>query len=105
MAHIGQTGHGYSWFVLNKAIMDKEFIFSGSEQNPDLTDKEFKKLAGKLGPGTHVAVKAFMDNGINWVVEDNLEDLVAGMNGIAPEGSPTIEVAQLRKSWKTAILS
>ena len=50
LAHIGQTGHGYSWFVLNKAIVDKEFIFSGSEQNPDLTDKEIKKLAGKLGP-------------------------------------------------------
>ncbi|TRX48547.1 FAD-binding dehydrogenase [Corynebacterium guaraldiae] len=97
LAHIGQTGHGYSWFVLNKAIVDKEFIFSGSEQNPDLTDKEFKKLAGKLGPGTHVAVKAFMDNGIDWVVEDNLEDLVVGMNEISPEGSPTIDVTQLRK--------
>ena len=97
LAHIGRTGHGYSWFVLNKAIVDKEFIFSGSEQNPDLTDKEFKKLAGKLGPGTHVAVKAFMDNGIDWVVEDNLEDLVAGMNQISPEGSPTIDVAQLQK--------
>ena len=97
LAHIGQTGHGYSWFVLNKAIVDKEFIFSGSEQNPDLTDKEFKKLAGKLGPGTHVAVKAFMDNGIDWVVEDNLADLVAGMNRLAPEGSPTIEETHLRK--------
>ena len=97
LAHIGQTGHGYSWFVFNQAIVDKEFIFSGSEQNPDLTDKEFKKLAGKLGPGTHVAVKAFMKNGIDWVVEDNLEDLVTGMNRIAPEDSPTIEVTQLRK--------
>ncbi|OFK67757.1 FAD-binding dehydrogenase [Corynebacterium sp. HMSC076G08] len=97
LAHIGQTGHGYSWFVLNQAIVDKEFIFSGSEQNPDLTDKEFKKLAGKLGPGTHVAVKAFMENGIDWVVEDNLEDLVTGMNEISPEGSPTIDVTQLRK--------
>ncbi|MCG7228650.1 FAD-binding dehydrogenase [Corynebacterium minutissimum] len=97
LAHIGRTGHGYSWFVLNKAIVDKEFIFSGSEQNPDLTDKEFKKLAGKLGPGTHVAVKAFMDNGIDWVVEDDLADLVAGMNRLVPEGSPTIEEAHLKK--------
>ena len=97
LAHIGRTGHGYSWFVLNKAIVDKEFIFSGSEQNPDLTDKEFKKLAGKLGPGTHVAVKAFMDNGIDWVVEDTLEDLVAGMNRLTPKGSPTIEETHLKK--------
>ena len=97
LSHITNTGHGYSWFVLNQEIADKEFIFSGSEQNPDLTDKEFKKLAGKLGPGTHVAVKAFMDNGIDWVVEDSLEDLVKGMNSISPEGSPKIDVDQLRK--------
>lgn len=97
LSHITNTGHGYSWFVLNQEIVDKEFIFSGSEQNPDLTDKEFKKLAGKLGSGTHVAVKAFMDNGIDWVVEDNLEDLVKGMNSISPEGSPKIYVDQLRK--------
>ena len=50
-----------------------------------------------MGPGTHVAVKAFMENGIDWVVEDNLSDLVAGMNRLAPEGSPTIEEAHLRK--------
>ena len=97
MKHLGTTGHSYSWFILNKTIADKEFIFSGSEQNPDLTDKEFKKLAGKLGPGTHVAVKAFMDNGIDWVVEDTLEDLVAGMNRLTPKGSPTIEEAHLKK--------
>ncbi|MDO5032650.1 FAD-binding dehydrogenase [Corynebacterium sp.] len=96
LAHIGRTGHGYSWFVLNQAIADKEFIFSGSEQNPDLTDKEFTKLLGKVGPGTHVAVKAFMDNGIDWVVEDSLDSLVASMNRISPQGAPAIDAAQLR---------
>lgn len=87
LAHIGRTGHGYSWFLLNQHIADKEFIFSGSEQNPDLTDKSFKKLAGKLGPGTHVAVKAFMDNGADWVIADNLEDLVRKMNELAAENA------------------
>ncbi len=80
LAHIGRTGHGYSWFILNQHIADKEFIFSGSEQNPDLTDKSLKKLAGKIGPGTHPAVKAFMDNGVDWVTADTVEDLVAKMN-------------------------
>ncbi|AHI23899.1 FAD-binding dehydrogenase [Corynebacterium vitaeruminis] len=94
LAHIGRTGHGYSWFVLNKAIADKEFIFSGSEQNPDLTDRSFKKLAGKVGPGTHVAVKAFMDHGEDWVLAENLADLVRGMNELTGEG--LIDEAALR---------
>ena len=94
LAHIGRTGHGYSWFVLNQAIADKEFIFSGSEQNPDLTDEDFRKLAGKLGPGTHVAVKAFMDHGIDWVVADSLDKLVDGMNEVA--GNERIELDSLR---------
>ncbi|MBG6121177.1 FAD-binding dehydrogenase [Corynebacterium aquatimens] len=80
LAHIGRTGHGYSWFILNQHIADKEFIFSGSEQNPDLTDKSLKKLAGKVGPGTHPAIKAFMDNGVDWIVADTLDELIAGMN-------------------------
>lgn len=86
LAHIGRTGHGYSWFILNQHIADKEFIFSGSEQNPDLTDKSLKKLAGKVGPGTHPAVKAFMDNGVDWVTADTVEELVHKMNELGSEG-------------------
>ncbi|QCB29451.1 FAD-binding dehydrogenase [Corynebacterium endometrii] len=96
LSHIGRTGHGYSWFLLNQTIADKEFIFSGSEQNPDLTDKSFKKLAGKLGPGTHVAVKAFMDNGIDWVVADTIEELVHDMNELTGDGAPQISLEALR---------
>ncbi|WKD57998.1 KsdD-like steroid dehydrogenase [Corynebacterium capitovis DSM 44611] len=82
LAHIGRTGYGYSWFVLNQSIADKEFIFSGSEQNPDLTDKSLKKLAGKLGPGTPGSIKAFQDHGEDWVTADTIEELVEGMNEI-----------------------
>lgn len=97
LSHIGRTGHGYSWFVLNQAIADKEFIFSGSEQNPDLTDKSFKKLAGKLGPGTHVAVQAFMDHGVDWVVADSLHALVDGMNQLTDDSAPEVDEEALRR--------
>ena len=60
LEHIGRTGHGYSWFVLTKAIADKEFIFSGSEQNPGLTIKKLKNLLSKVG-GTHPAIQNFMN--------------------------------------------
>lgn len=100
LSHIGRTGHGYSWFVLDKTIAAKEFIFSGSEQNPDLTDKEFRKLLGKIGPGMHVAVQNFMDHGEDWVIANDLDALVTGMNELAhaeKPGAPTIDVDRLRR--------
>ncbi len=48
LAHLRQTGHDHSWFVLTKKIIGKEFALSGSEQNPDLTGKSVKDV---LGPG------------------------------------------------------
>ena len=97
MKHLGTTGHSYSWFILNKTIADKEFIFSGSEQNPDLTIKKVKNLLSKVGPGTHPAVKAFMDHGEDWVVADDLGSLVEGMNAIADEDAPALDVHDLRR--------
>ncbi|AKK01977.1 FAD-binding dehydrogenase [Corynebacterium epidermidicanis] len=94
LAHIGQTGHGYSWFVLNQAIADKEFIFSGSEQNPDLTEKSLRKLIGKVAPGTHVAIKAFMEHGADWVVASSLPELVDGMNEL---GTVPVSLANVRR--------
>lgn len=97
MKHIGTTGHSYSWFILNKTIANKEFIFSGSEQNPDLTIKKVKNLLSKVGPGTHPAVKAFMDHGEDWVVADDLGSLVEGMNAIADDDAPALDVHDLRR--------
>lgn len=97
MKYLGTTGHSYSWFILNKTIADKEFIFSGSEQNPDLTIKKVKNLLSKVGPGTHPAVKAFMDHGEDWVVADDLGSLVEGMNAIADDDAPAIDVHDLRR--------
>ena len=39
LAHIQETGHDYTWFVLTQKIIEKEFALSGSEQNPDTTSK------------------------------------------------------------------
>lgn len=96
LAHLGATGHGYSWFLLNKHIADKEFIFSGSEQNPDLTIKKVKNLLSKVGPGTHPAIQAFMDHGEDWVIANTLEELVAEMNELAGPDAPQIDVDDLR---------
>ncbi|MEV0059829.1 FAD-binding dehydrogenase [Nocardia sp. NPDC050718] len=78
---IQRTGYDYSWFVLNQRIADKEFILSGSEQNPEITRKD---LAGYLAmqalTDTPPPVRAFLDRGEDFVVADDLAGLVAGMN-------------------------
>ena len=82
---IRARGHDYSWFILNKAIIKKEFALSGSEQNPDLTDKDIPLLLKRLGKNPPGPVQAFMDKGEDFVVRDTLEDLVAGMNELTGE--------------------
>ncbi|HEX5858933.1 MAG TPA: FAD-binding dehydrogenase [Microbacterium sp.] len=83
LAHLRQTGHDHSWFVLSRQIIEKEFALSGSEQNPDLTGKDVKLLlTERLGKGPMGPVQAFMDKGEDFVVRDNLADLVAGMQAL-----------------------
>ncbi|WP_042347840.1 FAD-binding dehydrogenase [Bacillus massiliigorillae] len=77
---IQRTGYDYSWFILTQKIIEKEFALSGSEQNLDLTEKSIKKVLSRALPGAPPAVQAFMDKGEDFVVANNLLELVAGMN-------------------------
>lgn len=79
---IQRTGYDYSWFVLTEKIIEKEFALSGSEQNPDLTEKSIKQVLKRILPGPTAPVKAFMEKGEDFVVSDNLATLVDGMNKI-----------------------
>ena len=84
MKQILATGHDYSWFVLTQSIIEKEFALSGSEQNPDITGKDIKVMAqSRLAKGAPEPVEKFKQFGEDFVVADNLTNLVAGMNEIA----------------------
>ena len=48
LAHLRQTGHDHSWFVLTQKVIEKEFALSGSEQNPDLTGKSVRQVLGRV---------------------------------------------------------
>jgi predicted oxidoreductase len=87
LREILKTGYDYSWFVLTQKIIEKEFALSGSEQNPDLTSKKWiEVLKSRLGKGATPAVEAFKEKGEDFVVAQNLEDLVRGMNQRAGGG-------------------
>ncbi|UVE94702.1 FAD-binding dehydrogenase [Dietzia sp. B32] len=93
---IRRTGRDYSWFILDSAIAGKEFILSGSEQNPELTDKSIKKFASKAGSGLPPSISEFTEKGVDWVVADTIEELVAGLNGTLREGEPELDVEKVR---------
>ncbi|MFD9354939.1 FAD-binding dehydrogenase [Streptomyces sp. NPDC060031] len=83
--HIMKTGHDHTWFVLNQRIIGKEFGLSGSEQNPDLTGKSVRDVIDRARQAVPGPVKAFMDNGADFVVERDLSTLVRRMNEITKE--------------------
>ncbi|RZS66100.1 hypothetical protein EV187_1813 [Agromyces ramosus] len=85
LEHIVATGHAHSWFVLTQKIIEKEFALSGSEQNPDLTGKDLKLLADRLGSGAPGPVEAFKQHGVDFVVADTLPELFEGMRALSPD--------------------
>lgn len=79
---IGKTGYDYSWFILTEEIIEKEFALSGSEQNPDLTNKRLFEVLQRVKKGAPKPVQSFIDNGVDFVVADGVKELVAGMNNL-----------------------
>jgi uncharacterized protein len=84
LQYILSTGHDYSWFVLTQSIIKKEFALSGSEQNPDLTGKSWLMTARRAtNKGAPAPVEAFKSHGPDFIVRDNLADLITAMNALA----------------------
>jgi uncharacterized protein len=96
LEYIAKSGHEHTWFLLNQAIIKKEFALSGSEQNPDLTGKSRRRTFGrafsKTAPGP---VEAFKKHGADFVIKDNLPDLVVGMNALTP--TPLLELPRIER--------
>ena len=95
LAHLGRTGHDYSWFVLTRKIIEKEFALSGSEQNPDITNKSWRQVLGRVAGGVQPPVRAFMERGADFIVERRLDDLVRRMNALSEE--PLLDVASVER--------
>ncbi|OAT81976.1 FAD-binding dehydrogenase [Bacillus sp. MKU004] len=92
---IQKTGYDYSWFILTQKIIEKEFALSGSEQNPDLTGKSIKKVLGRALPGAAGPVQAFMDKGEDFIIAEDLENLVIRMNRLT--GDNLLDVKEIKR--------
>jgi len=80
---IQKTGYDYSWFILTEKIIEKEFALSGSEQNPDLTNKSIGDVLKRILPGPPAPIQAFKNHGEDFVIAHDLKELVDGMNKLA----------------------
>ncbi len=82
--------------MLTQRIIKREFALSGSEQNPDLTNKDvrllLKRVVSKSGPAP---VEAFKQHGADFVVAKDLGDLVRGMNALTEEAR--LDLAKLER--------
>src|SRR5690606_16640941 len=84
LKYLLDTGYDYSWFILTQKILKKEFALSGSEQNPDLTDKKWGQVLKRaFGTRATPPVERFKTDGEDFIVRDNLHDLVMAMNALA----------------------
>ncbi len=94
LEYLRQTGYDHSWFILNQKIIRREFALSGSEQNPDLTGRNWRLLLGRaVGKGAPGPVEAFKRHGVDFIVKDNLRELVDAMNALT--GSSLINYDRL----------
>jgi predicted oxidoreductase len=76
-------------------MIEKEFALSGSEQNPDIAQRDLRLLVrSRLGRGAPAPVEAFKRHGADFVVADTLSDLVDGMNRLTDE--PLLDHASIR---------
>jgi predicted oxidoreductase len=96
LEYIVKSGHQHSWFLLNQAIIKREFALSGSEQNPDITGKHWRQTFERVfSRHARAPVEAFKQHGADFVIKDNLADLVAGMNALA--GAPFLELQTVER--------
>ncbi len=92
----GLSEHDHSWFIVTSRIAAKEFALSGSEQNPDLTNRDKKLLMKtRLGKGAPGPVQAFIDRGVDFVTAESVAELVAKMNDLTDE--PLLDAAAVER--------
>jgi len=96
LEYLRSTGHDHSWFVTSRQIVEKEFALSGSEQNPDLTGKDIALLLkSRLAKGPTGPVQAFLDEGEDFIVENDLDSLLEQMR--QHEGGELLDIDLVRR--------
>jgi predicted oxidoreductase len=96
LEYLRRSGSDYSWFILTQSIIRKEFGLSGSEQNPDITNKDWRLTAKRaFGKRAPQPVEAFKTHGVDFIVQYDLDRLVEGMRALT--GDAMLDSASIRR--------
>ncbi|NUR87994.1 MAG: FAD-binding dehydrogenase, partial [Nonomuraea sp.] len=96
MKEILATGQDYSWFILTQKIIEKEFALSGSEQNPDIANKDIPFMVrSRLAKGAPGPVERFKEHGADFVVAGTIGELVEGMNRLSR--GPVLDAREIER--------
>jgi hypothetical protein len=86
MCHqLSQQQHPWSWQILNWRIAAKEFAVSGASHNGMIRDRRMLMLLKQIIFGNHALVKQMKNESEEFIVANNIEQLVNKMNQITPE--------------------
>jgi uncharacterized protein len=96
LQYLRHSGFDHSWLILTQRILRKEFSLSGSEQNPDITFKSWRQVVRRATADIPAPVKAFVDHGEDFIVEQDLAALVDRMNALTG-GAPRLELAAVEQ--------
>lgn len=87
--------YDHSWFIVTQPMLEKEFALSGSEQNLDITSgKKREAFKARLAKGAPKGVADFVQHGADFVVADDLDELISKMNALTDE--PLLDAAHVR---------
>ncbi|WP_018461407.1 FAD-binding dehydrogenase [Thermus oshimai] len=84
LCYLRGTGFDWSWFVLDLRTLKREFALSGSEQNPDLTGRSWPLVLKNRLLGPAAPVKAFLTRGKDFLLAEDLSELMRRMDALAP---------------------
>ncbi len=81
----------YSWHLLNMKIALKEFAISGSESNEAFREKSYYKVLKNILFGNKKLVNDMIANCKDFVIAENVEDLVKKMNQVNEDDLVKVE--------------
>jgi len=77
----------HTWQILNKRIALKELAISGCEHNASIRDRKVITMLQEVAFGNKKLVSQMIEQSDNFVVADNIENLVDKMNLLTPNHS------------------